>query len=599
MRAADRFVASMVMILLVIAFLPSGAHSDGGIEKPYEYLGVLCGDITEETWSWDEFFITCTVTVHEGVRLLLDGNGYVSPWARIIVYGTLTLYAHLTWNTTSPPANPEDWRWGGIRVRNTGHIDASWFSIKHVSEWGIMLGGSSNNRISRGYIEDVSLLGMSSGYAIGIHGSHNNIVEGVTFSDAGGAVDLNDASGNVIRNSVFIGIDIRLGFYNDPTEGNYIICNDFKDYGELYIAALWGSANNHIHHNNFLGSSFAYKDGSGFEIWDDGYPNGGNYWIDYQGNDSFRGPNQDFPGSDGIGDEVYKVFDHYDPNYDHYPFMNPVPKSNCPSPPPQMPLGPFPPYNVTASLEGPSLSNVNISWELSWDESSPGFQNYALYYAENYNKDGLGYELFAELPPGSNYFVHSGAGHGNPNNYFYYVQANDSSGHPGKSYYQVAKFTQNLNKGWHLASIPLLMDDMRLENIFRTVDIERALVYSSSTKEWREYNIQKDYQGFESLSVSQGIWIKTSQYGVMTITGRVPSTTAIDLSPGWNLVGYPSFIERNVATSMSGIQYERIESFEFASEPYYLEPLQSDNIMFPGRGYWVKVTVSCVWEVEN
>jgi len=46
-------------------------------------------------------------------------------------------------------------------------------------------------------------------------------------------------------------------------------------------------------------------------IWDDGYPSGGNYWSDYAGVDA---------DGDGIGDTPYIIDDN---NIDHYPLMDP------------------------------------------------------------------------------------------------------------------------------------------------------------------------------------------------------------------------------------------------------------------------------------
>ncbi|MFQ6084384.1 MAG: PKD domain-containing protein, partial [Candidatus Aminicenantia bacterium] len=48
-----------------------------------------------------------------------------------------------------------------------------------------------------------------------------------------------------------------------------------------------------------------------------GYPSGGNYWSDYIGIDLYSGPNQDQPGSDGIGDAPYTFYG----GQDNYPFM--------------------------------------------------------------------------------------------------------------------------------------------------------------------------------------------------------------------------------------------------------------------------------------
>jgi parallel beta-helix repeat protein len=90
---------------------------------------------------------------------------------------------------------------------------------------------------------------------------------------------------------------------------------------------LSSSLNNSIYHNNFVNNTLQVCTEGSTDVWDDGYPSGGNYWSDYTGVDVKRGPSQDQSGSDGIGDTPY-VIDADD--VDRYPLMNPYG-----SPPPQ------------------------------------------------------------------------------------------------------------------------------------------------------------------------------------------------------------------------------------------------------------------------
>jgi len=82
---------------------------------------------------------------------------------------------------------------------------------------------------------------------------------------------------------------------------------------------------NVIYHNNFIGNSQqVYIKTPGYaNVWDNGWPSGGNYWSDYTGVDVMKGKNQDKPGSDGIGDTPY-VINAY--NQDRYPLMKPYKK---------------------------------------------------------------------------------------------------------------------------------------------------------------------------------------------------------------------------------------------------------------------------------
>ncbi len=55
-------------------------------------------------------------------------------------------------------------------------------------------------------------------------------------------------------------------------------------------------------------------------VWDDGYPSGGNYWSNYTGFDLYSGPYQNLTGSDGIGDTNHTIDAN---NQDGYPLIKP------------------------------------------------------------------------------------------------------------------------------------------------------------------------------------------------------------------------------------------------------------------------------------
>jgi parallel beta-helix repeat protein len=85
---------------------------------------------------------------------------------------------------------------------------------------------------------------------------------------------------------------------------------------------LTGSDNNRIFHNNFVGNTVQLSvQSSTGNLWDDGYPSGGNYWCNHTGPDLYSGPNQDQPGSDGIVDTGYTVATG---NVDRYPLVHGV-----------------------------------------------------------------------------------------------------------------------------------------------------------------------------------------------------------------------------------------------------------------------------------
>jgi parallel beta-helix repeat protein len=97
------------------------------------------------------------------------------------------------------------------------------------------------------------------------------------------------------------------------SSNNSIIGNNITANADIGIL-LWSSSNI-IYHNNFVDnrrqvSTFALN------VWDNGYPSGGNFWSDYTGADVKSGPYQNEAGSDGIGDTPYVIVGS---NRDNYP----------------------------------------------------------------------------------------------------------------------------------------------------------------------------------------------------------------------------------------------------------------------------------------
>jgi parallel beta-helix repeat protein len=127
-----------------------------------------------------------------------------------------------------------------------------------------------------------------------------------------------------------------IGIYIHNASGNDITYNII---GSNYIGIYLNySNNNKIYHNNFLGNTVqAYAYNSFSNMWDDGYPCGGNYWDDHViiewipelfgggkrlsgpgGVDLYCGPYQNETGGDGISDVPYTI--NAD-NEDRYPLM--------------------------------------------------------------------------------------------------------------------------------------------------------------------------------------------------------------------------------------------------------------------------------------
>ncbi len=483
---------------------------------------------------------------------------------------------------------------GNSLLRNNVSL-SSWF--------GVWLESSSGNEIVEGAIQ-----GNHDG--IRLYHSHNNSVELATIEN-------NSGVGLALTNSfdnTFIGNSIRsnnMGVYgNDSSSGNLFQENDISNsttegivlqnicngntIRENNIASnggyglvLLSSSGNLAYWNDIIDNAPQALDDRDDNAWNAAYPWGGNYWNDYSGNDTFSGPNQDLPGSDGIGDTPYVIDSD---SQDMYPLMSP-----------HGTIQPRPLENLRASLSGSNLENVTITWSLSPDDGS-GYMSviaYRIFRNTTYSPTGEGYQTVTTLPNGTSSFVDSLAGTGDQYDYFYLVCSLDLNGSVSCALAQAAKFTRPLSAGPNLASIPLIQSDESIGTVLQTVEYDTAWYYDSSSGEWKWQMMHKQYGRLTSINSTMGLWVNVTGNCNLTVAGIVPAQTTIHLWSGWNLVSFPSFNSSySVADLKAEMPVERVEGFDFAP-PHFLRVLQDSDVLQAGEGYWVKVSQDAMWVVSN
>lgn len=438
---------------------------------------------------------------------------------------------------------------------------------------------------------------------------HNNIRDNVILdSDTGIYLyysDNNSITGNAVSNSSYVGI-LLSGSVGNLFSGNIVCLNDY--YGFVlflsdknmiaYNNVSWNndtgillsaSVNNLVHHNDIMNNTLQASDNNATNQWDDGYPSGGNYWSNYTGIDNCSGPNQDIcPDPDHIGDTPYVIDAD---SQDRYPLMSPLGIVHA-----------RPPTVLQANLNDEDFKNVTLKWLLSPDDGL-GFRTikgYEIHRDSTYDPDGSGYQLIASLPNGTSEFTDSFAGEGDPNNYFYRICAVDLNNNTSCALNQAGKFTRSLSEGPSLVSIPLIQSNDSIETVLQTVRWDKAWSYNSSIQKWKWHMKFKPYSGeLARVNLSMGLWINVTEQSNLTVAGIVPSTIAIHLRGGWNLVGFPSFQQDYTVGDLKvAVAPERTEEFDASVPPYFLRVPTDGDTLQTGFGYWIRLENDTVWIVE-
>jgi parallel beta-helix repeat protein len=201
---------------------------------------------------------------------------------------------------------------GIIIERNSIIFDGSGYTVQGgASGNGFYVNGISNVIIKNARIEGFN-------YGIYLESTsrntiYRNDVKGSTYDGIGlYEATNNTVASNNVRDNDWSGIGLYFSL-NNNISANYISNN-------YYGVTSFSSQQNTVVHNNFVANTNQTSSDGLQNTWDNGYPSGGNFWSDYDGTDAYSGPNQDQPGSDGIGDTNYTCDEN---NLDSYPLMNP------------------------------------------------------------------------------------------------------------------------------------------------------------------------------------------------------------------------------------------------------------------------------------
>jgi parallel beta-helix repeat protein len=323
-----------------VAFVNGAFYVIGGIPAPF--LGYIV--ITSSTATNEQYTPNENLPVGADTKIYIRADGSIEPSTANI---TTTDKIHYTFTGNNSERM--------VIERDNIILDGNGYTLQGTNSYGIAIFNRNNVMIENLIISQFPSAGIGIERSNNIIIVRNNIVQSLNNGIQAFASPNNTIAGNKIQSNRYMsGIQLE-----ENSNNNLILGNDIS--GNYIGIRLYDSKQNLIYHNNLLGNSInAVVDGKSGNIWDDGYPSGGNYWSDYNGKD------QD---GDGIGDTPYIVNEN---NKDNYPLMAPfnissvtmeLPQWAYPSPSPSQDNSLTPesfPTTLVAVASGASIAIISI-----------------------------------------------------------------------------------------------------------------------------------------------------------------------------------------------------------------------------------------------
>lgn len=150
----------------------------------------------------------------------------------------------------------------------------------------------------------------------------------------------------------------------------------------------------------------------------------------------------------------------------------------------------------------------------------------------------------------------------------------------------------DLAVGWNLMSLPIVPDDPSIESVLSGIlaDLDAVWSYDAETGTWFSYSPGVP-STLTQMVDGKGYWVKMNVATILIIDGtELPPPPALPpaykVVPGWNLIGFKETTSMNASDYLAGVVWVRM--YDFYDGAYHI--VLPDDLMVPGRGYWIAVT---------
>lgn len=170
----------------------------------------------------------------------------------------------------------------------------------------------------------------------------------------------------------------------------------------------------------------------------------------------------------------------------------------------------------------------------------------------------------------------------------------------------------SLSTGWNLISVPCVpFDGQPVAEFLEDASGKYASIHSYNPTDtadpWKSYNPALPnwvIQDLSSISDMKGYWINANDSFNLSIDSTITTPRTIQLISGWNLVGYPTHMQRPVNSSLATLYpyWREIRFWNLSSSAYltFSNSTQTGDFvnMTHYYGYWIYMTQTQNWVIS-
>lgn len=112
----------------------------------------------------------------------------------------------------------------------------------------------------------------------------------------------------------------------------------------------------------------------------------------------------------------------------------------------------------------------------------------------------------------------------------------------------------NLAQGWNLISLPINPDNNGIQSVLESLGNNYNSVWTYYEGGWKYYIPGIAGNKLTIIEPGRGYWIKMNKTGTLKVKGDYAISVPIQLTRGWNLVGYNSLTPRTAKEALTSIK---------------------------------------------